>query len=308
MGIGDHGMNEYSNGITDILKEEVKELPNHAHLFSSEHCHTILYTCDCVSKVRDILTEIYSDIKIIMYIRRQDRVALSYYSTYLRMGGVSPSPLLAVDKSNLNYEDLLFRWTSVFGRENVEVRIFDDVEKDGRSVVEDFGDAIGCSGLLADSRKNKGLGPVEQHLMQIINSRMGCFDGNTIRSAISLVSQSSPHAAFVSVGRGDVLEYMATFTASNEAVRGAYFPERPSLFDEDYSYYPPVHTPIPSEILLALATECLAEGGRIISDLEAKIRLLEAGITGAATAPVAVHDVPRSSGNFHLTAIKPRIQ
>ena len=255
------------------LADEIGRTTCGTMVFSAEHCSTQLYTAECVSRLHNFLKEFFENIEVIIYLRRQDRLAASYYSTHLRMGGCISDPFAAAHKGLLDFNHLLFRWISVMGAGNVTVHIYDDIVTAGLSVVQHFATTLGLPSLADDCLENCRLTPVEQELLLMINAQMGPFDGNTIRSAISLVSSQMNSRLQHKISRSEALEFMQAFEESNETVREHMFPHKAHLFDDDYSEYP--DTPYSSnEALAALAINALAEGGRIISDLESEIRRL----------------------------------
>ena len=57
-------------------------------IFCSEHCHSRLKTAAEVEALRDFLGGFFDEVRIGVYLRRQDQVALSLYSTRLKSGEV----------------------------------------------------------------------------------------------------------------------------------------------------------------------------------------------------------------------------
>nr|MBA3326009.1 hypothetical protein [Paracoccaceae bacterium] len=69
-------------------------------IFCSEHCHSRLTSPSEVATLRAFLAEFFDDVQVCVYLRRQDHVALSLYSTSLKSGGVSPCLLPVTDPDN----------------------------------------------------------------------------------------------------------------------------------------------------------------------------------------------------------------
>ena len=64
-------------------------------IFCSEHCHSRLTSPSEVDTLRDFLGGFFDDVRVGVYLRRQDQVALSLYSTRLKSGDVEhrdPAP------------------------------------------------------------------------------------------------------------------------------------------------------------------------------------------------------------------------
>jgi hypothetical protein len=116
-------------------------------LFSSEHCSSRLQTDESVYKLKSLLDSQFSEVKIVFYLRLQNEMALSTYSTGVRNGEVRPFDIERVTARSrvLNYDTLLKRWEGVFGIENIAVRIFNRSLFKGGSLINDFLDTIGVN-------------------------------------------------------------------------------------------------------------------------------------------------------------------
>ena len=109
-------------------------------IFASEHCHSRLTTPAEIETLRRFLNGFFDEVRIAVYLRRQDQVALSLYSTRLKSGGTDPRilPRTAPDDPFFNYDTSLALWEEAFGHDAIAARLFDRKLLAGGSVVDDF--------------------------------------------------------------------------------------------------------------------------------------------------------------------------
>ncbi|MDH3871116.1 MAG: hypothetical protein OEU44_02765, partial [Gammaproteobacteria bacterium] len=108
---------------------EISQLDHSIHtvILSSEHLQSRLNSSEDVARLHELLASLFSDIKVLVYLRRQDKAATSRYSTALK-AGYSMKSILPPSGGNrrfYDYEHLLDIWSTVFGRKHVVPRIFD---------------------------------------------------------------------------------------------------------------------------------------------------------------------------------------
>lgn len=134
--------------IGKVIADQVAQAPKSAHtmLFSSENLTGNLRGAANIQNLGEILKPHFDEIKIVIYLRRQDDAILSMYGEHLRMGysGSSfpefvntclgkPSPT-----PYLYYRRMLSDWINVFGRDALDVRIFDKDSLIGSDILFDF--------------------------------------------------------------------------------------------------------------------------------------------------------------------------
>ncbi|GAA0856951.1 hypothetical protein [Aliiglaciecola litoralis] len=102
-----------------------------------------------VQEIKQAFDDIFDDIKIIMYLRRQDRhfishfqqgykylhsTARTFYGDHL-LDEIKHSPYYA---NYLNYYDKVRLWADSFGKDNIVVRVFEREKLVARDIVTDF--------------------------------------------------------------------------------------------------------------------------------------------------------------------------
>ena len=136
---------EPHDSIEGYLSRQRKELRHDIHtvLMSSEFFRGISKTA--VRRLQETALQHYSKVRIVLYLRRQDTYVESSYKQIIKGGGVLTFRE-AVDHGigSRDWEQLVNKWASVFGRENVIPRPFNkDLFVNGK-LEDDFLSAIGA--------------------------------------------------------------------------------------------------------------------------------------------------------------------
>lgn len=223
---------------------EIAAYPEHTFILSNEHCSSRLITPEDIARLKALLDRLFSRVEIALYLRRQDRVAVSFYSTQLLMG--SPEARLLPEGDELDfyydYEALLARWAEAFGRARVHPALFEPESLTGGSVTEDFAARWGLGGGLQPvARHNASLRPEAQALLDRLNAAFPpVIEGraNPLRGDLANVLAASHAGPGRRPSRAQVEAFLARHEASNDAVRRTWFPEREHLFDADFEGYP----------------------------------------------------------------------
>jgi hypothetical protein len=133
--------------IKKMFDEEMNSINMQKVLFSSEHLSSRLVSEDEIRSLYNLISPHFSEVEIVLYLRLQDELALSIYSTQIRTGSTEK---FRIDKFKpnsqvLNYSTLLSRWENVFGKDNINIRIFDRQCFQKQSLVQNFLMTIGLS-------------------------------------------------------------------------------------------------------------------------------------------------------------------
>ena len=114
-------------------------------VISNEHLSSHLVSSRQIESVANILRRVANDIRIVVYLRRQDHMAVSRYFSALKGGSTHEFSFETVSEilpNYFNFDTLLSRWTRVFGHDKLIVRWFDKgCFKDG-DLLTDFADAV----------------------------------------------------------------------------------------------------------------------------------------------------------------------
>ena len=235
----------------DEFAEEMRLLPDTVRrvILSSETIYVHLRKAEEVRRLHDLLQSWFEPIKVVVYLRRQDAHLISLYTQMLRAGAVCAPhefEIRARPMHEIDYAELLNRWAGAFGNENILPRIFQRGANKPFNVVTDFFECCGISiddGAAAMGQSNPSVELPGQQLLADL--------GNMIQSRTGTKSVASPAwrrltAAVTSARPGPgwkpkravAQEFYEQYRESNETVRREWFPDRVTLFDEDFSDYP----------------------------------------------------------------------
>lgn len=135
---------QYFSGFLESFAKELQgSYRNHNTLIlTSEHFSSRLQNRQDIARFRDFINLHFSDVKIVCYLREQSQLAVSAYSTSLRVGHseqiesflsrVSPK------SSFYNYLSLLDNWTEAFGNDAIVPVLYDREKFVNRDIRWDF--------------------------------------------------------------------------------------------------------------------------------------------------------------------------
>jgi hypothetical protein len=241
------------------LTKEMQRLPDSVHtvIFSNEHCYRKIGTVDAARRLKGLLDRHFDDYVIIAYLRRQDELAVSLYSTRMRSGSDEMSVLPALDQGRkgahrFDWEAMLDRWAEAFGRESVKPRRFAPEAFVGGNLLVDFQAACGMEPILDLTKaavQNTSINASAQEFLRRLNATLGDDQGSGEK--VSELVRRVVDEKFAGSGRRpsrvEAMEFYEAFRESNARLRAKYFPALPSVFSEDFSRYPQKADPIPSD-------------------------------------------------------------
>lgn len=260
---------ESHTGPTDKLAEglraELAALPDSVRtvIFSSEHAYNQGFFAGSVAALHELLQPMFSSMQIVVYLRRQDEKAVSLFSQALRGGGVPTSPLPQTPQQRKVFDfDMGFRpWIEVFGKASIDARIFERSSLRGGDVVSDFLAAAGLPELKRpEVSENTSIRSEAQEFLRRFNQIPLEASMQDTETAAKRSTPSVPRApaylreylssAFPGRGmlpsRAEAEAFYRSFEGPNERVRAMFFPDRPTLFEEDFSRYPEAPSPPPT--------------------------------------------------------------
>lgn len=163
------------------VRRKKKEMNSPVFIITSEHFSSRLRTMEELESVRDFLMKYFDKVRIICYFRPQVEMATSLHSTGLReQSSLSlEKRLKSVVPENYyyNFHEVAKLWSSVFGKENLRLRIFHRKKLVAEDVRHDFLYALKSTGVVIDSRKlhfniapaNESLSPLQGGVYAAIN-------------------------------------------------------------------------------------------------------------------------------------------
>lgn len=244
----------------DDLAAEMAALPAQVHtvIFSGEHCHSRLVTVENVERLKGLMDRHFSEYVILVYLRRQDELAISHFSTQLR-NGQRNARLLPVREERMPYFDyaaLLDRWKAVFGRAAMRPRLYGRAHFAGGDLLEDLRLACGIGAIEwpeAGAVRNPSLIAAAQEFLHRFNATESGGPGRPRpRWPYEFFTEH-----FAGPGKKPLREearsFVERFLEGNERVRAEYFPDRPTLFSDDFGMYPETEQKVPEAQVLEVA-------------------------------------------------------
>jgi hypothetical protein len=242
----------------EAFAAEVASCRADVFVVSSEHFHSRLLEPAQVAGLAAFLDPLFDDIQVRVYLRRQDELALSFYSQKLRAGFIPPTilPIANVRRPRRNpppyfdFEALLGRWADAFGEAAVHPCLYDRGVLQGGDVVSDFCQFAGLPllDLALPEPVNTALSaPAQAALLRFNECCAGDRESRdrhrSTRDALAAYLQAHGTGASVLPPRAEAEEFYAAFAAGNAAVARRWF-GRDRLFAEDFSRYPETPAPV----------------------------------------------------------------
>lgn len=143
-------------------------------IYSSEEFCT--FTEKDILKLKEILNGEYSNIKIVVYLRRQDLLIESSYNSEVKWWGsrlnLSFQEYVKSKTPFHKYDEVIDLWASAFGLENITVRLYDSTDMPKNDVRLDFCNVAGINpnSLVFENRRiNSSLGAKGLATLKILN-------------------------------------------------------------------------------------------------------------------------------------------
>ena len=267
-------------------------------LFCNEHCHSRLKTVEEIQRLKGFLSNFFDEIDVYLYLRRQDRLAVSLYSTEIKSGGTRRSiiPITSENDRFFNYELSLDMWAHIFGEGAVHPRIYERRLLHGGDVIADFLSvlAIAERDLVHVPEQNPSLRPDALEFLRRTNAALNGRRGDGWDGVGGIVADALSKAF---PGRGPK-------PARSDARAFLELAARESLFDDDFSEYPELEAPASLDIDAAIAIAGELVRGSIMEQqrLESEVALRDARIAevqqdSPGVARACRRAISRSPGN-----------
>ncbi len=217
-------------------------------VIASSENFAFIFQQAAIDDLASALTKQFDEVRILAYLRRQDRHAVSHHqegAKHDRMAESAlwghglhalpdPSPL---HRLYLDYDQRLGMWEKAFGSENLVVRIFDrNLLKDG-DIVADVLDVIGLSheGLERIPDRNVSLGRLQAKVGHIANATLA--DDIMTRCLVEAMPVEDRMAPSRDQARAFLHPYLEGNRRLNDRLT---ISAAPALFNDDFSDYPEI--------------------------------------------------------------------
>ena len=247
---------------------EVEDAACDTVIMSGEHCSSRLVTREEVGRLHQLLSRVFEAVRVIVYLRRQDEFMLSSYSSAVK-GGLEQKlalPKFEAEMQRYDFAKILDRWSGVFGRDAMMVRLFDrSAMVNGRSV-EDF---IHATGLPPDlpyempKEENGSLGNAASEVLRLMNNHIPHIrDGKIFapRGDLQTLMEAVSSGAGVMMDPVLLDVFMQSFAEGNRKVARDYFSRESAAGDPLFGPSPDyANRAIPGPLSVETAVEIFAK-------------------------------------------------
>jgi len=201
-------------------------------LLSSEHMSSRISNPEHLARLHTMLAEFSDDVRVVVYLRRQDELLLSLYSTWLKAGGTGGMAEVAAGAWWLDFDRLLGLWEAEFGGERIAVGLYPPAEP----LIPDFFARAGLPEppeAELEPARNVALDHRNAKLLEALNARLpSVTDGrlNPDRVGLRQFFERRSDGPGLAMSAADRTALVDRFAAANARVRDRYFPGAPALF------------------------------------------------------------------------------
>ncbi|WP_434340558.1 hypothetical protein [Motilimonas cestriensis] len=229
------------------LKQEIKHAAQqgiHTVIFSNEHCHSRLTRENEIQRLKELLEPLFSEIAVSVYLRRQDQLAVSLFSTKLKYNEPRQNYFCPEDPQDafFNYALLLEKWSKVFGYAHIEPAIFCPTKLAKGNLIYDFCQRYEIDFQLCQQTlmQNESLDAKGQHFLQQFNQFLPMYVNNQLnpdRFGILEAMEALFSGPAALPPRAEAKAYYQQFAASNAHVADTWFGGH-TMFTLDFARYP----------------------------------------------------------------------
>ncbi|MFA7570632.1 MAG: hypothetical protein WCY75_05205 [Sulfurimonadaceae bacterium] len=142
-------LNDFSLTCYDKLQVLIDNNKDKKFIFSSENIHLELKNQSELRTLKNTLARLgFSTIKIVIYLREPYELACSLFSEIVKHGYanlIPPEPSNELFQHVCNHKNTVKLWESVFGKENLVLRLFDNSYFYKNSLLKDFLHSVGIN-------------------------------------------------------------------------------------------------------------------------------------------------------------------
>ncbi|MFN4098214.1 MAG: hypothetical protein ACK4GT_00420 [Pararhodobacter sp.] len=229
----------YVDSFEAMLRDGVRDWPEHTYIASSEQVHSWLSARSRVKALHAMLSTHFNPVQYIVYYRRQEDFILSTYSERIRRGErLTFEQHFDQRVEKMDFHRRAMMWAEIVGRENLTVRLLDSSEMLNGDLMDDFCTACGIdrSPLQDPPRMNVSLSAEEMNwylrLGRRVPARLKSGAPNPLFFFLMrLVRKRLPKpGSRINLTEDQRARLQAIYASSNERLRAEFFPHRATLF------------------------------------------------------------------------------
>jgi len=218
-------------------------------LVSNEHMASRVSQTGELQALKQLTEGLGAVVKIIIYLRRQDKYMFSSYSTWIKSGGSGRFKSERYRQKKFDYTLLLEKWAKVFGKENMIVRPFEKSQWRGGSIYSDFMSIFGIDNLSSfqdiPESANASLDRAQLVFLAKFNKHVEAFEDdipNKLRGNIVELLEGMSTADRIQLSKEEVANIIEYFRKDNKLISKEYMNGQ-QLFSEDLPEIDENYTP-----------------------------------------------------------------
>lgn len=206
-------------------------------LLSSEALASL--SAEEVVELRNFLSGLFEKVTVLIYLRRQDLHAVSHFCSAMRitLPDVSLFPESLVE--GRGYDVSLRFFSECFGKENMEVRLFERMRLKGGDSLTDFRLFCGIaddSDFLIPERQNEKLNAKQVAFLNRLQRASG--GAHFPRKRMEEILETLVCHEYFMPARAEAEAYLKRFDKANDWIAREFFGHGGPLFEQDFSMYP----------------------------------------------------------------------
>lgn len=140
---------EFCTKLDDQFSKEFKNSKCKDIIISSEQLYVSIKSIDAIEKLKNWLSR-FGDFKVLIWLRRQDDLALSAFGETIRMGSTNDfGEFISSPRGRhlLDFDQGVSRWAKVFGPDSIVLRVFESVRMVNKNPIQDFLHVLGLDAV-----------------------------------------------------------------------------------------------------------------------------------------------------------------
>lgn len=226
--------------IDEKLKEFKKEISmSNANIciISSEHFSSRLTNIENIKKLKKLLSSLFDEISIVLYIRQPIEAAISLLSTAIKSGCVRKDLDLNKFSNSFNNLKIIKTWETIFSKKNFKIKLFDKVEFVNNDLIQDF--CCECnikitSRFTIPEMKNKTLTLDQMKYLNYLNQYFPKFINgkvNTKRGKLTeFIIKNFKSSNYFLPTKKDYQLFQEHFADNDDFIKREYFPHKKQLW------------------------------------------------------------------------------
>lgn len=218
-------LGDFRRSLEKDFTKEIESTSAKTIIISNEWLHPRVKSKEEFDRLIGLFKNLFNEVKVVLYVRRQDKLALSLYSTSLKAGNYKPFKFPTVnDRTELPYfydfNTIYENWVSAFGRGNVYVRAFERDALVQSDVVMDFLDFVDLpkDGLTFIPEENLSLSNAGVFVMRLWNRVFKSVRPRLARNIRGIISKGFSGKASLA-SEYDCEDFFEKFSISNQKLR-----------------------------------------------------------------------------------------